>query len=209
MPPLQIRLIMKFLVFLTLILFLLGCGSEKKLSPLVKDRAILAFGDSLTYGYGASANLSYPAQLSKLLNIEVINEGVSGEVSSRGLIRLEALLDDYEPQLLILCHGANDMLKKQDLQIMQQNLSKMIEMAQQQDIQIVLMSVPEASLFLPDIMQYQTLAEQYNLPLENDIIKEVLKQPDLRSDMFHPNAQGYTLIAEALYELLAENGALD
>lgn len=200
---------MKTILCLILLLTLSSCGSEHALYPLTKDKPILAFGDSLTYGYGAKQADSYPAILSQLLDIEVINEGISGEVSRKGLLRLETLLDEYHPQLLILCHGANDMLKKQDLNKMQQNLSEMIEMAQQREIQVVLMSVPEASLFLPDIVQYKLLAEQYNLPLENDIIKEVLKQPNLRSDMIHPNAKGYALIANALYELLDENGALN
>lgn len=199
---------MRILLYITLSFLITACGTESSLKPLVMDKPILAFGDSLTYGYGAKPNQSYPAHLSKLLNLEVINEGISGEVSKDGLRRLADLLDEYQPQLLILCHGANDMLKKQNLDNMERNLSNMIEMAQQRDIQVVMMSVPEASLFLPDIAQYQSLAEKYNIPLENDIIKEVVKQAALRSDAIHPNAAGYSLIAEALYALLEENGAL-
>lgn len=138
----------------------------------------------------------------------VINAGVSGERSKQGLKRLSALLDKYQPQLLLLCHGGNDVLKKQNLNSMKNNLAGMIEMAQSRDIQVVLISVPGATLFLPDIKQYQELAEQYNIPLENNIIKDVLKQPSLHSDAIHPNAQGYQLIAEAIYTLLEENGAL-
>lgn len=200
---------MKILLFITLSLILTSCGNSRLLTPLNDQQTILAFGDSLTYGYGAQPQQSYPAKLSELLNLEVINEGVNGETSEKGLIRLAALLDRYQPQLLILCHGANDMLKKQNLDTMKSNLSQMIDMAQQRDIQVILMSVPEASLFLTDIPQYQQLAEQYNLPLQNKIIKDVLKKPSLRSDMFHPNTEGYHLIAEALYELLDDNGALE
>ncbi|TEW56102.1 arylesterase [Psychromonas sp. RZ22] len=198
------------IIFTLLFCFLLtACGSSEKLTPLNHTQPILAFGDSLTFGYGAKKNQSYPAQLSKLLNIDVINEGISGETSDRGLKRLASLLDRYQPQLIILCHGANDMLQKQSLQVMKNNLSQMIAMAQERDIQIVLISVPEASLFLPDLIQYQELSEQYNIPLENDIIKDVLKKPSLRSDMIHPNAQGYGLIAQAIYKLLEDNGALN
>ena len=200
---------MKIILYMAISLLLASCGASHRLTPLNNHQPILAFGDSLTYGYGAQPEQSYPAQLSKLLNIEVINEGISGEVSKDGLLRLANLLDEQAPQLLILCHGANDMLQKKNLDSMQQNLSQMIEMAQQRNIQVVLMSVPEASLFLPDIPQYQQLAEQYDLPLQNDIIKNVVKQPSLRSDMIHPNGSGYALIAEAIYALLEDNGALE
>ena len=189
-------------------LLLAACSDSERLSPLDNQQPILAFGDSLTYGYGAPKALSYPEQLSQLLNMEVINAGISGEKSKQGLQRLGALLDKYQPQLLLLCHGGNDVLKKQSLDKMKANLGQMIEMAQSRDIQVVLISVPEASLFLPNIKQYQELAEQYNIPLENNIIKEVLKKPSLHSDAVHPNAQGYRLVAEAIYELLEDNGAL-
>jgi len=195
-------------ICISLALLITSCSDSERLTSLNNQQAILAFGDSLTYGYGADESQSYPEQLSQLLNIEVINAGISGEKSKQGLQRLSALLDKYQPQLLLLCHGGNDILKKQNLNSMKENLARMIEMAQSRGIQVVLISVPEATLFLPDIKQYQELAEQYNIPLENNIIKDVLKQPSLHSDAIHPNAQGYQLIAEAVYGLLEDNGAL-
>lgn len=200
--------LMKKLLCISLLLLLTACSDSERLTPLNKQQTILAFGDSLTYGYGADTTQSYPEQLSQRLNMAVINAGVSGERSKQGLKRLSALLNKYQPQLLLLCHGGNDVLKKQNLNSMKNNLAGMIEMAQSRDIQVVLISVPGATLFLPDIKQYQELAEQYNIPLENNIIKDVLKQPSLHSDAIHPNAQGYQLIAEAIYTLLEENGAL-
>ena len=199
---------MKQLFSIILTLLLTACGNSEPLTPLNNQQPILAFGDSLTYGYGVATAQSYPEQLSQLSNMEVINAGISGEKSKQGLERLSALLDEHQPQLLLLCHGGNDVLKKQNLDSMKENLAQMIEMAQSRDIQVVLISVPGASLFLPDIKQYQELAEQYNIPLENDIIKDVLKESSLRSDAIHPNAQGYRLIAEAVYALLEDNGAL-
>ena len=66
--------------------------SPTKLSPLSADTIILAFGDSLTYGTGARNGQDYPSLLSKMTNLKVINEGVSGEISSEGLERLPTLL---------------------------------------------------------------------------------------------------------------------
>ena len=70
---------------------------------------ILAFGDSLTNGFGVGHEFSYPSQIEIKSNHKVINAGVDGEFSSEALSRLPALLE-YKPQVVILCYGANDLL---------------------------------------------------------------------------------------------------
>lgn len=103
---------MKRFVLLICLLVLSACDSDpQQLKQLRPNDVILAFGDSLTLGVGAEAKLSYPAQLSRLLARKVVNAGVSGEVSAEGARRLPDLLDRYEPDLLILCHGGNDLLR--------------------------------------------------------------------------------------------------
>lgn len=98
---------------------------------------ILAFGDSLTYGYGVSKDLSYPSKLSELLHVEVFNEGISGEFSEQGLARLPALLEKYKPQILVLCHGANDILKRNDLKPTKENLTKMVLLAKEKGLSLI------------------------------------------------------------------------
>jgi len=198
-----------FLLPLVLLTALFSCSdSDIKLQPLNQQQPILAFGDSLTLGQGATEKLSYPAQLAALLNIEVINEGVNGELSIDGLKRLELLLDRYNPQLLLLCHGGNDVLRKQDLNLMADNLKSMVRLAQDRSIQVVLIAVPRPSLILSPIKEYQQVADEMQIVIENEIISEVLQQPKMHSDMVHPNHLGYQKIAEAVKQLLQENGAL-
>ena len=194
---------------LVLSLFLFSCSeSNTMLKPLNNTQPILAFGDSLTFGYGANPEQSYPAQLSKLISIDIINEGINGEVSKRGLARLDALLASHQPQMLLLCHGANDMLQKQDLTIMKNNVKAMIKLAQDRDIQVVLIAVPSVGLLLTPLKEYQEIADEMHVTLANDILSDVLSNRRMHSDIIHPNALGYKEIAIQLEALLKKQGAI-
>jgi len=198
----------KLLCLLPLWLLIMACSDVPRLQKLAQTDTILAFGDSLTFGYGAPTGSSYPAVLSELTGLTVINEGISGEISAKGLKRLAALLDRHQPQLLILCHGANDMLQKRDLGKMASNLEAMIALAQQRDIDILLLAVPTANLFLTPLQQYSEVSDKMQVPLNNDLIADILSQPALHSDIIHPNALGYQKIAEQIHQDLIDLGAL-
>ena len=100
------------------------------------------------------------------------------------------------------------MLKKQDLNLMADNLRNMIKMAQERDIQVVLIAVPKPSLILSPHKLYKEVADEMQVAIENEVIADVLQQQGLHSDMAHPNDLGYEQIAEAIYQLLQKNGAL-
>ena len=105
----------------------MGCDQTPKIEPLGDDAVILAFGDSLTFGTGAKKPQAYPAQLQALVSRTVINAGVPGEVSHTGLRRLPALLKQHQPNLVIICHGGNDILRRLNLQQTRNNIQAMIE----------------------------------------------------------------------------------
>lgn len=193
---------MNKLFVLPLLYSLFACSEGPKLDKLNLSSPTLAFGDSLTFGYGAPTEHSYPAVLSELSDLTVINAGINGELSREGLMRLEALLDLHQPQLLLLCHGANDMLQKRDLTKMAGNLEAMIKLAQERDIQVLLIAVPQTNLLLTPLKQYQQVATKMNVPLDNDLISDILSQPALHSDIIHPNAAGYQKMAEKIYQNL-------
>jgi acyl-CoA thioesterase-1 len=191
-----------------LLFTLLACSENPMLAKLNSTSPILAFGDSLTFGYGATIAQSYPSVLSELTGLNVINAGINGEVSIEGLKRLEDLLDQHQPQLLLICHGANDMLQKRNLQKMSSNLEAMIKLAQDRKIQVLLIAVPKTNLLLTPLKQYQEVATKMNVPLENDLISDVLSKPSQHSDIIHPNALGYQKMAEKIYQDLISLGAL-
>lgn len=198
---------------LVLIFFsLLGCSDRApvpSLAPLATDARILAFGDSLTYGTGAERDQSYPSVLQGLSGRTVINAGIPGETSTQGAQRLAEVIDETQPDLVILCLGGNDMLRKLDRAAMKRSLAQMISLIREQGIQLVLLGVPEPALLsLKSEPVYEELATEFDIALEKTIIPEVLGDQARKSDQIHPNAQGYADMAKAIHALLNQAGAL-
>jgi len=201
---------MKKAFLLAIFLLLIACSEPSiTLTKLPADAVILAFGDSLTYGTGASPEHDYPAILAGLSAREVINEGVPGELSGDGLKRLPTLLDEYQPNLLILIHGGNDMLKNIPNQQTADNLDKMIAEANSRNIQVFMLGVPELNLFtLNSADFYQTVAKARKVLIDLNTLPEILGKKSLKSDMIHPNDAGYQLMANNIFSSLKQAGAL-
>lgn len=177
---------------------------QKKQVILPKDTTILAFGDSLTYGTGASsASKSYPAVLQKMLGVKVINEGIAGEISENGLKRLEKILQKSDPDILILCHGGNDILRRYDLKKMRQNIESMVTLAQQKNIKVILIAVPKLNgIFISSASMYEKIAKKMNIKLENDVLEDIINDVNLKSDQVHPNDKGYEKMAKAIKKVI-------
>ncbi len=183
-------------------------GGSPKLGKLPADAVILAFGDSLTHGTGATTQESYPAVLERLAGRKVVASGVPGEVSAAGLARLPGMLDEIKPRLLLLCHGGNDFLRKLDEREAAKNLRAMVQEARTRGIDVVLIATPKPGLMPSPPAFYAEIAKELKLPFEDGALKKILTDNELKSDLVHPNAKGYARMAQAVADLLKASGAL-
>ena len=184
---------------------------------------ILAFGDSLTAGYGLPQSESFAAQLEERLRSEgrtvrVTNAGVSGDTTGGGLARLAWSLEE-KPNLVILELGANDGLRGLDPERMRANLAAMIEQCQQAGARVLLagMRAPvnwgEAYRTKFNAV-FPELATQYGLTLYPFFLDGVITDRGLvLDDGLHPNADGVARIVEGILpfvlkelDLMAEQG---
>ncbi len=200
---------MKYVIVAILIILALNIlpKEHSKMSTLLPKDTILAVGDSLTYGHGASHDESYPALLSSLSGHKVINAGINGDTSHGGLQRLPELLEDKSITLMILCFGGNDILRRQSMDALKNNLKTMIHMAKIKEIDVLLVAVPNISLFgLAPLELYEEVAKEEKVPLLDGVLANILSQPSLKNDQIHPNALGYKQLADKIYKSLVENG---
>ena len=178
---------------------------------------ILILGDSLTEGYGVSAQQAFPSLLEKKLNeefspdkndtYEIINAGISGSTSSGGVARIEWLLKS-NPDFLIIALGGNDGLRGVPVEETKNNLKKIILTAKSKNIPILLsgMKMPPnygieythefSKLFID-------LAEEENVPLVPFLLEGVGGDPAMNlPDRIHPNPVGHQKIAQTVYHQL-------
>jgi len=190
-----------------LALGLAACGPPE-LPRLGPDARLLAFGDSLTHGVGAAADQSYPAVLAERLDREVVRSGEPGERSDAARKRLPRVLDRVEPDLVVLCHGGNDILDGRDPAAIRAALEAMVRTIQQRGIPVVLIGVPAKGELGGTAALYYEVAQATGVPLEDEALETIIADASLKSDPVHPNAAGYRKLARGVHRLLIETGAV-
>ena len=167
---------------------------------------IVAFGDSITAGYGISVEDAYPAILGRLLTnedalVSVINSGVSGETTAGGLRRVDFVVAQ-KPDIIIVALGGNDVLRGIPPEITKNNLAQIIEKFQKGNVRVIL-----AGMYAPSNLGeayvaefnaiYPTLSKKYNVPLVPFLLEGVALNPELNQpDGIHPNQEGARIIAK-------------
>ena len=173
---------------------------------------IVAFGDSLTAGYGLPQNASYPSMLQKKLdadgfNYEVVNAGVSGDTSAGGVRRIDWSLEG-NVKIVILELGANDILRGQPVDAMKANLADIVERSKKHGATVVLAGMEAPTNSGADYRRgihnaFQSLAREHNVTLIPFFLDGVAGIESLNQrDGIHPNEEGTKIVAETVYRSL-------
>lgn len=175
---------------------------------------ILIMGDSLSAGFGMSVASGWASLLQQRLAAErlphrVVNASISGETTSGGLSRLPQALQTHQPDIVIIELGANDGLRGLPLELIENNLARMIERCQQANTKVLLLGMRLPPNYGPRYTQEFTqvfvgLAERYNTALVPFFLTDVATRRELmQSDGLHPNASAQPRLLDTLWpELL-------
>jgi acyl-CoA thioesterase-1 len=181
---------------------LAGCAKREIKNIDSKGASIICFGDSITFGYGVASAEDYPTALAKLVTIPVINMGIDGDTSIEALKRLESDVLERDPLLVIIEFGGNDFLRKIPQDVTLKNVKEMVEKIQARGAMAAVVDI-SAGMFLAEYRRaFDKLAKEKGALYIPSIFSGIITNPRLKSDFIHPNAEGYKLIAQRIYQTI-------
>jgi acyl-CoA thioesterase-1 len=190
-----------------------ACGVHGSPPPTSDTRpVIVAFGDSLSAGFGADPGKSFPDFLQRDLDAaglhwRVVNAGVSGNTTTDGLNRLKEVLA-HKPRVTIVEFGGNDGLRGLPVETTRVNLEQIIQKLEAAGSKVVLAGMTLPPNYGPDYIQpfqqiYVSLAAQYKVTRIPFLLSDVAVHPDLmQPDGIHPTAQGNEIVAKTVMRYL-------
>ena len=192
-----------------LLLVVLGIWYFMDTEPPVVDfptagQDIIAFGDSLVVGFGASPGNDFVSILSARLGQPIVNAGRNGDTTQTGLERLKADVLSQDPRIVILLLGGNDTLRKVPVEETFNRLAAMIDQIHQTGAAVVLVGVRGSLLGDKYEEEFEVLAEAKQANLVPDILSGIFGHPSLMADAIHPNNDGNLLMADRLEPVLRE-----
>ncbi len=189
------------ILFLLIRMFLPQAPALRNPSP--DGENIICFGDSLTYGIGASPGMDYPAQLSGMISLPVINAGRPGDTTADALARLEDDVLSRSPRIVLITLGGNDFKNRLPRNKAFENLRQIIGKIQDQGALVVIGGI-KIPLWGAELeKEYRQLARETGSLIVPNIYKDVFGNSSRMSDPIHPNDAGYRVIADRFREVVA------
>jgi len=162
---------------------------------------IVAFGDSLIYGVGATEGKNVVSLLSTKIGQPIINQGISGNTTADGLARIDSILAE-NPKIVILLLGGNDYLRKVPIETTFANFGMIIEKIHAHDSAVLLLGVRGGLLRDTYNSHFQELAKKYKTGFIPNVLNGLIGTPELMSDSIHPNNIGYAKMADKILPVL-------
>ena len=190
------------IVLLVFLGFLFKPSKDAPIKNLPSNgKDIIAFGDSLIKGSGASVDKDFVSLLSKKIGRPIINLGVPGDTTADGIKRVDEL-DTYDPKVVLLLLGGNDHLRKMPIKDTFRNLSVLIEHIQASGAIVLLLGV-RGNLF-GDVFksEFEKLRDTYHTAYVPDVLDGLFGNAKYMEDTIHPNDAGNAIIADRIYPVL-------
>lgn len=188
--------------FSAAVLCLSGCMKSDIANIDSRGKYVVCFGDSLTQGFGAEQKFSYPSVLAQMMSIPVVNAGIEGDTSEGALKRIHPDVLDREPLLVVVEFGANDFLTRVPLEDTKRNIESIILQCQEQGAIVALADISNAHLMVeygPMLRQLSRIHRTIYIP---NLLSGIFDNANMKSDYFHPNANGYRLVAQRVYRAI-------
>ena len=174
----------------------------------------MVFGDSLSAAYGIAQAQGWVSLLAERLRREhpdyiVANASISGETSGGGLARIDRVLAQHKPRVLIVELGANDGLRGLPVAQMKKNLAAIVERAQKSGVRVLLVGMKLPPNYGPEYTSafeaaYAELARGHKTPLVPFLLEGFAEKPEFfQADRIHPTAQAQPQIMERVHKALA------
>lgn len=176
----------------------------------VSGSSLIVLGDSLSAAYKMAPEQGWVALLEQRLQEEgydlpVLNASVSGDTTQNGIARLQQLLEQQSPDIVVIELGGNDGLRGMPPLLIRRNLQKLIDMAEDAGAQVLLLGIQIPTNYGPAYTRqftaiYPDLADDNDIPLVPFFMQSVALKPELmQQDGIHPNAEAQPYLVEAVW----------
>jgi acyl-CoA thioesterase-1 len=177
------------------------------------DAAIVVLGDSLSAAYGMELSESWPSLLQQRLTqnghaYRVFNSSITGETTQGGLTRLPRLLEQHQPQIVIVELGGNDGLRGLPIEVTRDNLSAMIQKSLAAGARVILAEMripPNYGRTYTEKFNgtYTELAEQFDVVFLPFVLQDIALEPGMmQADGIHPTATAQPIIMDQVWAAL-------
>lgn len=165
--------------------------------------AVIAFGDSLIVGVGASEGHDLVSELSNRVDVAIVNKGVSGNTTRDALLRLEDDVLKQDPKVVMILLGGNDFIQKIPRDETFTNLASMIDQIQERGGIVLLLGIQGGLITDGYDKEFKKLAKEKGAAYVSNVLNGVIGNPEYMSDPIHPNDAGYLRIADRISHDLA------
>lgn len=179
-----------------LILVLLG-GAAFSIEAHGNHPTVVALGDSLTIG--VNSDESYVDILSDWSDVNIINEGVSGDTTQEALDRLQSDVLSRNPDVVLVFLGGNDILQNIPKETTFSNLSLIVERIQNSGAEVILLGLHNRVFRFDYETGYENVADNTSARYVPNVLEDILGDGDLMADAVHPNKEGHRIIADRIW----------